>query len=55
MPYAIAIAIANAAQGIPTGCAYVGFELSGKIDKVRMDAYDYGRVTSSDARQCFVP
>jgi hypothetical protein len=40
---AIAIALAIANHGIPTGCAYVGFELPGEINKVRMDAYDYSR------------
>jgi hypothetical protein len=39
MAVAMAMAIAIAAQGIPTGCTYVGFELPGEINKVRRDAY----------------
>lgn len=34
--------IVRCSQGIPTGCAYVGFELPGEIDKVR-DVYENGR------------
>jgi hypothetical protein len=44
---AIVIAIAIATQGIPMGCAYVGFELPGMINKVRRDAFDYSRANIS--------
>jgi hypothetical protein len=55
MVIAIAIAIAIAAQGIPTGCTYVGFELPGEIDKVRRDAYDYGRANISGCKVMLRP
>jgi hypothetical protein len=52
---AIAMAIAIAAQGIPTGCAYNGFELPGKINKVRRDAYNYGRANISGCKAILCP
>jgi hypothetical protein len=55
MAMAIAIAIAIAAQRIPTGCDYIGFELPGKIGKVRRDAYDYGRANISGCKAMLCP
>ncbi len=51
----MAIAIAIATQGIPMGCAYVGFELPGEINKVRRVAYDYGRSNISGYKASLCP
>ena len=45
----------HCSQGIPTGCAYIGFERSSEINTVRKDTCQDSRVTSADARHCFVP
>jgi hypothetical protein len=52
---AIVIATAIATQGIPTGCSYVQFELPGEINKVRRDAYDYGRANISGCKAMLHP
>lgn len=44
--------IVRCSQGLPTGCAYVGFELPGEIDRVR-EAYESGRATIGGAEVTF--
>lgn len=44
--------IVRCSQGIPTGCAYIGFELPGEIDQVR-EVYPYGKAMIGGSRVTF--